>query len=292
MVELAESGGRRAGGVAVMVFAALAVSLSLLLSPFVFEAGMAPLALLALRSLAFVAFLYAATRLTGHRLGLPASKRMRAFGVGLIYILGAGGYLWSIYFLPVSLAVLIFYVYPILTLILASVLARHLPRSRDLLLLLAAFGGLALALGVSFEGLDMRGVALVSGGALAIATSFVWMSRSLGEEDSLAVTFHMAISGGLLALVGATAAGALSLPAPEAMAWLALAGVLVFFCAGFYSIFRGIAMIGPVRAATIMNLEPVATLALAPLILAERLTAQQWIGAAIVIAAVVLSQRR
>ena len=95
-----------------------------------------------------------------------------------------------------------------------------------------------------------------------------------------------------LLLVAALAAGALSLPSFDGTAWLALAGVLVFFCAGFFAIFRGIAMIGSVRAATIMNLEPVATIALAPLILAESLTAQQLVGAAIVIAAVIASQRR
>lgn len=285
-------GGVRLLGVLVMVFAALAISLSLLFSPFVFEAGMAPLALLVLRSAVFVVFLFLVTRLSGHRLGLPGPKRLTAFGVGVVYILGAGGYLWSVFYLPVSLAVLIFYIYPILTLILASLLDRHAPRLPDLALLLVAFGGLALALGVSVEQLDLRGVALVVAGAFSIATSFVWMARKLSDEDSMAVTFHMAISGALLALVAALAAGAFSLPAFDGRAWWALAGVLVFFCAGFFSIFRGIALIGSVRAATIMNLEPVATLALAPLILGEHLSPRQWIGAAIVIFAVVLSQRR
>ena len=41
-----------------------------------------------------------------------------------------------------------------------------------------------------------------------------------------------------------------------------------------------------------MNLEPVATTALAPLILAEGLTMPQLVGAAIVIAAVIACQRR
>lgn len=289
---IGSGGGTQLAGVLVMAFAALAISLSLLFSPFVFAAGMEPLALLVLRSVVFVAFLFVVTRLTGHQLALPKAKRWSAFGVGCAYILGAGGYLWSIFFLPVSLAVLIFYIYPILTLILASLLDRQVPRLRDLALLLVAFGGLALALGVSFEQLDLRGVALVVGGAFAIASSFVGMARSLGDQDSMAVTFHMAISGALLALVAALAAGALSLPSFDGTAWLALAGVLVFFCAGFFAIFRGIAMIGSVRAATIMNLEPVATIALAPLILAESLTAQQLVGAAIVIAAVIASQRR
>ena len=162
----------------------------------------------------------------------------------------------------------------------------------ELALLLAAFLGLALALGVTFEQLDPRGVALVAGGALGIASSFVWMSRALGREDTMAVTFHMALSGCAIALAATLGLGALSLPGPELLAWLALAGVLAGFAAGFLGMFKGVSLIGPVRAATIMNLEPVATIGLAALILGERLTPLQLAGAAVVILAVALSQRR
>ena len=206
--------------------------------------------------------------------------------------MGAGGYLWSVFYLPVTLAVLIFYIYPILTLFIASLLDRRMPRLIELALLLAAFLGLALALGVSFEQLDWVGVALVTGGALGIASSFVWMSRILGQEDTMAVTFHMALSGAALAFLATLGAGALSYPGPDGLAWLALAVVLICFAAGFLCMFRGVGLIGPVRAATIMNLEPVATIALAALILGERMTALQLVGASVVILAVALSQRR
>ena len=282
----------QAQGALTVVFAALAVSLSLVLSPLVFQAGMAPIALIALRSAAFAVLLLLIAKLTRRSLRLPPAQRRLALAIGLVYVMGAGGYLWSVFYLPVTLAVLIFYIYPILTLFIASLLDRRMPRLIELALLLAAFLGLALALGVSFERLDWRGVALVSGGALGIASSFVWMSRTLGQEDTMAVTFHMALSGAALAFLATLATGALSYPGAEGLAWLALAAVVISFAAGFLCMFRGVSLIGPVRAATIMNLEPVATIGLAALILGERMTALQLVGASVVILAVAFSQRR
>ena len=280
------AGGRAGAGVAITALAAVAISLSLVLSPLVYQAGGTPLTLMAVRPLVFAAIVWLVFRLGRRQMDLPPAKRRTAFAVGLVYLVGAGGYVSSVLYLPVSLAVLIFYTFPILTLIMTSLLDRRAPRLIDLGALLTAFLGLALALGVSFETLDPRGIALVSVGALGAAGSFVWMGRALGDRDTAAVTYHMSLSGGLVALGVAAATGSLSFPAGAAEGWVLLAAVVASFVVGFFAMFRGVALIGAVRAATIMNLEPVATIALAVLLLSERLDAWQVLGAALVILAV------
>ncbi len=56
--------------------------------------------------------------------------------------------------------------------------------------------------------------------------------------------------------------------------------------------FTGVKRIGSARTAMLMNLEPVFTIALAFLVLAEGLSPSQLFGAALVIVAVTLGQRQ
>ena len=84
----------------------------------------------------------------------------------LITISGLSNY-GAIAFIPVSLAILIFYTYPLVTLILNSIVERRAPTPGDYLAFVCAFAGLTLALEVSLEGLDPRGVTL----ALVASTS-------------------------------------------------------------------------------------------------------------------------
>jgi len=96
-----------------------------------------------------------------------------SYGIGLVYFLGTGCYLSSILYLPVSLAVLVFYTYPLMTVVFESALDRRLPRLLDVVAFLVAFGGLALALQVSFAGLDPRGIDVDKNGVVwtALAAS-------------------------------------------------------------------------------------------------------------------------
>ena len=70
------------------------------------------------------------------------------------------------------------------------------------------------------------------------------------------------------------------------MGWIGFAAVPVFYTIAIASFFAGIARIGGVRTSLVMNLEPVASIALGFIILSQALSFRQLIGAAIVIGAV------
>ena len=280
-------------GVLVTAFAAVSISLTLVLTPLVYDAGMSPLTVIAVRPLVFAAAVWLLYRATSRPLSLPGRDRAIAFGLGVLYLIGTGGYLASVVTLPISLAVLVFYTYPLLTLVISCLVERQRPRALELAALLVALVGLALALGVEFDRLHPVGLALVGTGALAMANSFYWLGRKLGGVDTAVATFHMGLSGFAVGLAALLASGTMAWPDQQgAWGWLLFAGILVTFTAGFFGMFRGVALIGSVRAATIMNLEPVATIGLAFVILGERLTAWQLVGAALVVGAVVAAQRR
>jgi drug/metabolite transporter (DMT)-like permease len=87
------------------------------------------------------------------------------------------------------------------------------------------------------------------------------------------------------------APGSFVVPTAGALGWGALLVAVLGFAFAFFAMFRGVQLIGPAPTAMLMNLEPVFTIVLALVLLAEPLTLRKLIGAAAVLAAVFVSQR-
>jgi len=279
------------GGVAVVAGAAVIIALSFVMARLTYDAGSNPLTVIALRYPVVALIVGALVGLRGGSLALARRDLPAGYGVGLVYFVGTGCYLASILYLPVSLAVLVFYTYPLMTVVFESALGRRLPRLLDVVAFLVAFGGLALALQVSFAGLDPRGIAFALVGAVGASAAFVWTGRALPHVNTLVLSFHMSVCGTLVAALAVLASGALALPATGAAGWGALAATIICFAVAFIGMFTGVRMIGAVRTSMVMNLEPIATIGLAVLLLGESLTLQQLVGAALVLGAVALAQR-
>ena len=95
------------------------------------------------------------------------------------------GYQGSVAFIPVSLAALVFYTFPLLV---GAVCGRGRTRSHDRrqgAALLAAFLGLALALGPEFGALDWRGIALALLAAVGMGLTMTFGGAATRNEDAL-----------------------------------------------------------------------------------------------------------
>ncbi len=196
----------------------------------------------------------------------------------------------SLLTLPVSLAILIFFTFPLMTALLESTLDRRLPSLGQIACLFGALAGLAIALEVERFALAPEGVIFAAIGAVGVAISYVWTGRALPGVDSAVMTFHMAITGFVGASLYVMATGSFALPVDGGLGWAALVVAVVGFAVAFFAMFRGVHLIGPAPTAMVMNLEPVFTIALAVTLLAETLSDRKLIGAAVVLAAVVASQ--
>lgn len=278
-------------GAALVVLAALSISLTNVSAPFVYDAGGNPQTIIVLRNLAFL-LLCGLWLKAGRRFRwLPRRGQLVCFGAGVAYTCGAAGLLASLVTLPVSLAILVFFTFPLMTALLESALARRVPGAGQLLCLLAALVGLAVALEVERFAFAPEGVIFAALGALGVAVSYVWTGRALPGVDSGVMTFHMAITGFFGASLYVAATGSLALPAGGGPGWLALLVAVVGFAVAFFAMFRGVHLIGPAPTAMVMNLEPVFTIALAVVLRGEGLGARQLTGAAVVLVAVAASQR-
>ncbi|MFQ5955891.1 MAG: DMT family transporter [Kiloniellales bacterium] len=280
---------RRALGIALMVCSAFALGLSPSLARFAYRDGIDVLTLATVRGLIAGAAILATLALLGRPVRPTAGTLAPYLGLGVAMTLTSYGYLGAIRYIPVGLAVLTFFTFPLLVgLISRFTEGAPLPWSR-LVAIVTGFMGLVLVLGVSFETLDPRGIALALLAAVSVAVQITGGARLMRRQSPMLVTGQMMLWAGVILAAGLAIAGGPQ-PPVSAVGWLATFGVAAAFMVGILCFFGGVSMIGPVPAAIIANLEPLVAISFAFLLLGEILEPLQLVGAALVIGAIVAGQ--
>ena len=164
------------------------------------------------------------------------------------------------------------------------------PRKRDLPAFLAAFIGLACALGPEMAVLDPRGILLALSAALSMALLLFLVRYLSGSYAPVTILFQGNLVG--LLLVG----GLLLLLEPPLIAntffGLAMLGIAAaLYIVGMGLSFLAVHAIGPTQTALTLNLEPLMAIALAMLLLKERLGPLQLAGGLLVLIAIYWASR-
>ncbi len=199
----------------------------------------------------------------------------------------ATGYMSAIQYIPVSLAVLIFYTFPLLVAVVEGLLERRAPSQRLLLALLVGFVGLGLALGPDFSDLDWRGIAF---GVLASCSSlplFLCARRLVLRYDAVLVAAYVNLFALVLAFLLAVTTYGIALPGSGA-GWLFLLGACCFFAAASLLQLYAVRNASAGSAAMVFNAEPLLTILIAWLFLDQALGGLQWLGVAMVLGALFL----
>ena len=283
------SGSVKGTGIAWVVFAAFAISVSVVIASIAFSHGTSTLTILLLRFLALMMLIPLLMR--ARRLTLRVAPRAALLSVviGAIFLAQTGGYLASVSYIPVALAVLLFYTYPLLTAMLGAFIDRRRPHPLELLGLGMAFAGLFLALQVSFDALDARGIGFAALAACAAAVVLNSTQRVLRNLASLPVSFFTSVGSLLVCIVILALGGEVAWPDTD-IGWWALVASVTTFAIFYPTMIIGIERVGAVPAALIFNLEPPFTILLAAWWLDQTLTLTQLFGAAVGVAAVCIGQ--
>jgi drug/metabolite transporter (DMT)-like permease len=208
--------------------------------------------------------------------------------IGLFWSGGMICYLSAVETISVSLAVLIFYTYPLLVLA-WSILRRRLPASLPLILLFAAaFIGLYLALSGSAIRLDLGGVLFALLASCGAAFTFIRGAQVAPAMSPLAMTFWINATG--LLLIAPFLPDGIAMPA-SSDGVIALALATLLYLVAILSQFEALARLPAARAAFLLNLEPVVSILLAHLVLRESLNMVQASGVILVISVIILSLR-
>lgn len=228
------------------------------------------------------------------RLTVPKAAIPSFAGQAIATFLVSSAYLASIQFIPVGLTVIIFFLFPVLIMLLAPVVEGRNPGLSRIAVALVAFCGLAVAIGPSFEDLDIRGI-LLAAVAAAGATLQFFSGRSISRYMPPAVfgsLVHMIIlppilvialmagSGSLLILPGGSATG---------LGLLFMSGVAAVYVVAYMVHMLSLRFAAASTVAPFFNLEPVVTTAIAATVLGERLELNQYAGGGLVLAALLAS---
>jgi drug/metabolite transporter (DMT)-like permease len=250
-----------------------------------YEGGSNPLTYLSLRSALAAALVLTIILVLDRSTKMPWRRRLAAIGLGAILAVYSYGLLAAIQFIPVALAVLIFYTFPLLTSIYMWISGRERPTWLSVGAILVAFFGLALALDVTSGQLNLEGVALAIMAALGITVVVVLNNRLVGTDDSRPITLHMMLSAMTLFVVITLVLGNFALP-QTGLGWTGILVGTSAYAFAIVTIFIAMSYAGAVPAALSLNLEPVASMFFGFVILGQTLSALQISGAALVIAAV------
>ena len=218
-----------------------------------------------------------------------ARTRVIALGLGLLFAAVVYGLFAAIALINVSIAVLTYFIYPLLTGIGGWMFGIERLSWQGALAAIVAFGGLALMIGAYPEHLSALGIALALGAALSRAVFLLVARTELQAADPRMTTWYSLISSTAIFAIAALVTANWHVP-HSTFGWFSVALVSVATASGILMLYVSTARIGPFRTALIMNLEPLlATLISVPL-LGEFITPLQAGGGVIMLGALVAFQ--
>jgi drug/metabolite transporter (DMT)-like permease len=264
-------------GLGATLLAALFVSLITTFARITYDSGSNPATQVLLRSLCMMLALGALQLALGRRLMLPRRTVLTTIAFGFCILVMSFGYLSSVFYISVSLAVLLLYTYPLMVGLISPILGRERMTWLKAFCLIGAFSGLLVASSEGFGTLDWRGIgfALAAAGALACIALFGGSAMSRAHPFTMSAWMNLwaALAVGLYLM----ASGGLQLP-QTSDGWLATLAVCLCYTLGILFMFLGLMLVSPAQSALTMNLEPLFSTLAAILLLHEAVALRQWIG--------------
>lgn len=247
------------------------------------QAGFPGADLIAWRALIFVPLLAAMAWMAGQRLRLLPGEAAPTFRLAIAASLTATFYLSSVDHLPVPMAVVLFYMFPLFVILLSARIEGRRISRLQMAVFAIAFAGLVIAVGPSLGGLSLTGILLAAGAAIASAFMFVFAGRV--PDAPLRNAFWTQAVMGPVSLLFAVLQGG---PVSTAVFWIApFAIALAMGAYGIAYLFQLMAAqrISADRAGLLFLFEPVTAIAAAGLFLGETLSLLQIGGVLLILGA-------
>jgi probable blue pigment (indigoidine) exporter len=273
------------------IVAAISFAVADVFSKVALIAGMDVLSLSTFRSVFSVLFMIGWFWLQPPPVAYTARQRWIGLGIGVLFAGIVFGLFKAIELATVPIAILSYFIYPLLTGIIGALIGIDKLTWRGAIAAIVAFAGLALMVGAQPGAAALGGIAFALG-AGCLRTAVLLITRAaLAGADSRLLTWYSLVSSTSIFVLFSLATWNWNAP-QSGTGWFALLVVSVTVTIAVLTLFMSINRIGPFRSALIMNLEPLlATILSAPL-LGEVLTPLQFVGGAIMLGALVAFQFR
>ena len=270
--------------------AGVAFSVSPILIQVAYSHGAAVSGVLAWRYLAAALLLVG---LAGRRmLSVPLRAAFGAFVLGaIVYALDSALFFGALERTSAPLASLVHYAHLVLVVGVAAMIGRERLTRRRMLALVGIFGGVALVGGAAVNP-DLIGVGMALGAGAAYAVYILLSDRLLRDADPLALAAYLTAGAATSFLVVGGALGSLGTVGGSSGLICLVVAALVGSVFAVTSFLEGVRLVGPSTASLLVTVEVPVTIALAAIVLKQHLTPTQFLGAGVVVAAIVAMQLR
>jgi drug/metabolite transporter (DMT)-like permease len=235
--------------------------------------------------------LFAWLRLAPPAAAFAPRAKWISLGLGLLFAGNVFLLFKAIETVEVPIAILTYFVYPLLTGLAAAASGLEKITWRGAAAAVAAFLGLALMIGAHPTTLAAVGILAALGAACCRVVVLLLTRALLSGADPLRITWYSLVSSTVVFVIAALAAWNWQPPATTS-GWLALIALSAAVTTGLLGVFASTVRIGPFRTALFMNLEPLLTAIGSALFLAQVLTPLQALGGGVMLAALVMFQLR
>ncbi|MFP6711637.1 MAG: DMT family transporter [Rhodospirillales bacterium] len=256
-----------------------------------YQSGVNPLTITATRFILPGIALVILLRMSGTGFILPKRPGLVAASLGFISIIYTMALLSAIEVLPLAIAVLIFYLFPIFTALMLALLGWRKLTPTMAVSGGIAFLGLGIALGAEFENLDGWGLIYGLISAIGLATVSVISNRLMTGYDPRQATLYMCVSTTLIMVVISLITGGYSIPV-SSLGWTHFLISLSFFAYAMIGYYFCISLIGAGDTTFFSNLEPIVAVGTGFVFLGQALAPLQYIGITIVVCALIYAGRK
>jgi probable blue pigment (indigoidine) exporter len=273
------------------IASALSYSAADVFGKVVFNDGMDVLSFVTTRGVLAVVFFWAWLRVSPPVRRHTTRERLVSIGIGVTFTASIFSLLLAIQFLPLSIAILTYFIYPLLTGLAGAVTGIDRVGWRGFLAALAAFVGLAMMLGAQLGDVPLLGVASALAAAVLRVVSLLITRASLRGTDPRLNTWYSLVPSTAIFVAISLATHNWSAP-QTTFGWAAFIGMSVTSTVSVLTIFISVTRIGAFRTALIMNLEPLISTLASVVLLGEVLRPVQAFGGALMLVALCAFQLR
>jgi drug/metabolite transporter (DMT)-like permease len=280
------AGSSRVLGAALVILSTVAIAIVPSFARLAYDGGSNTLTVITARSILTVLLTFVVIRLCRRALRIDRKPLFLCTVAGICYAVMLCGFLGAVELIPVNTVILIYFVHPVIVGLVAARLGDEAISRKMILALLAALGGLALAVGASLGQLNVTGIALAALAMVTCVLVILGSGRASKQASGLIVVFYTMLWAAITLTILFMFFGELRLPVTGA-GWLGFGGVAICSTIGTLAFFCAVPLIGAVRATMISNVEPLLGILFAVILLGETISGFQMAGIAMVLVSII-----
>jgi probable blue pigment (indigoidine) exporter len=273
------------------IASALSFSAADIFGKVVFNDGMDVLSFITARGVLTVLFFLFWLRKSPPSRRHTRRERLVSVGIGLMFAANVFSLLLAIQLLPLSIAILTYFIYPLLTGLAGAATGIDRVGWRGVAAAFAALVGLAMMLGARIGDVALLGVVSALAAAVLRVVSLLITRASLHGTDARLNTWYSLVPSAMLFVVASLLTHTWN-PPSSTLGWAAFAGMSITSTVSVLTMFVSITRIGPFRTALIMNLEPLVSTLGSIALLGEVLQPLQAVGGVVMLVALCAFQLR